>query len=142
MRAALYITSTLALAVGFLLAGCAKPPGQAVPDPVSEAEYPQISALGWLDEEVAYGKPNIRYSQNGNQPLEVNVPARLLLSNRREVQYRFIFFAADGRQLKPQMDWRYKEMPGRAQVFFDGTATSTEAKDWRLEIRPLRHGDG
>jgi uncharacterized protein YcfL len=69
--------------------------------------------------------------------LEVSVPARLLLSNPREVQYRFHFFAGDGKQIDTT-DWRYQEMPGRAQVFLQGTARSTEAKDWRLEIRPFQ----
>jgi uncharacterized protein YcfL len=136
MRLIQPLATILSISAALLIAGCAKPPGRAKPDPVSEAEYPQISAQGWLDNRVAYGKPTVRYGED--QPLEVSAPVRLLMSNPRKVQYRFIFLAPDGKRLTPQMDWRYKELPARAQTFLEGSAMSTEAKDWRLEIRPFQ----
>jgi hypothetical protein len=136
MRMASSLALALVTASLMGLAGCAKPPGRAKPDPLSAAQYPKISAQGWLDQRVAYDKPTVRYGND--RPLEVSVPVRLLMSNPREVQYRFVFFAPDGKRLGPPMDWRYQELPGRAQVFLEGSATSTEASDWRLEIRPWR----
>jgi uncharacterized protein YcfL len=129
----------LVVMVGFLVTGCAKPPGRAVPDQTSRAEYPQVEAMGYLSKNISFSKPTVRGGQD--EPLRVSVPVRLTLSNPREVQYRFMFFGSDGAPVGEPMDWRYEELPARSQVFLEGTAMSREARDWRLVIRPIRLRD-
>jgi uncharacterized protein YcfL len=119
-----------------VVTGCAKPPGRATPDPISQAEYPQIVAAGWFDGKLSYSKPVV--DGGSDYPLEVSVPIRLRASAAHDAQYRFVFFEADGRPVKPQMDWRYVKLPPRRQISLEGSATSTKAKDWRLEVRPFQ----
>ena len=121
-----------------LLAGCSYPPGEVTPDPVSRTEYPQISTFGQLSGNLSFTEPSVDYDKAADQPLSVSVPIRLRDNKAREAQYRFIFFKPSGEPVEPQMDWRYVKLPSRRQIFLKGTATTLEARDWRLEIRPFQ----
>lgn len=118
-------------------AGCQStaPPG-AGPDPVSAAAYPPVIAQRGLGKFLVAAKPVVTRSDSG--AMTVTVPVRIQRSRDVDAQYRFLFFDDAGRPLRPQMDWQYKTLPGRTQVFLEGTALDPAALDWRLEIRPAR----
>src|SRR5699024_6543989 len=99
------------------------------------AAYPKIEARGDLEKKIYYGKPVVEHA--AGRPLHVSVPVRSTRQDAIEAQYRFVFFAQDGRALTPEMDWRYIRLPARSQVFLQGTALNKEAVDWRLQIRPF-----
>ena len=132
------LASSLALsliATAAALPACSTAPPRALPDNVSEAAYPQIEARGNLEGRVYFQKPVVRRGKDGT--FHVSVPVRSNRQNAIEAQYRFLFFTQDGTPLTPQMDWRYIQLPGRAQVFLQGTSLSKDATDWRLQIRPF-----
>lgn len=127
------------LAVPCALTACDtidKPPYAVKPDNVSEARYPQIATEGNLGNHLSYARPIVR--MDGQTPMSVTVPIRLRDDHPVNAQYRFSFLAADGSPLHPTSDWRFMVLPPRLQVFMEGSAMSTEAQDWRLEIRPAK----
>jgi len=125
-----------------LVVGCeqdtAKPPGRIADDPLPSSEYPQVAVLEGLKGWLAAGK----IVEEPGPPLAVTVPVRALTDNKDlNVQYRFFFFDEKGAPLERDPhgpDWHYMKMPSRSQVFMRANALDSNAKTWRLEIRPAR----
>ena len=111
------------------------PPG-AKTETVSAAAYPQVVALDGLDKFLAADRPRVRRAESG--AMSVSVPVRILRKRDVKAQYRFTFFDEMDRPLRPEMDWQYKVLPGRAQTFLEGVAMDSAAAEWRLEIRSAR----
>lgn len=127
------------IATPCLLAGCAnatKAPHAVKPDPIAPVQYPQIATEGNLGNFMSYAKPIVR--AEGGSPMKVTVPLRLRDDKPVNAQYRFTFMDANGAPLDPPMDWRFMVLPPRLQVFMEGTAMSSRAVDWRLEVRPAK----
>lgn len=125
------------------LAGCdtVRAPYAARNDTVAQANYPKVVVEGALSPYLAINQPVVN-SDSG--VMKVSVPARLL-SNPGEfsrVQYKFTFFngptEAGGTPLRTQTEWRYMQLEPRNQVYLEGNALDSTAKDWRLEIRSAR----
>lgn len=95
-------------------------------------EYPKITVESFLRNRLAFGEPVAEMGQL----LKVEVPCRLLADGGEStrVQYRFIFFKANGTVLRDQPDWRYMQLDARQEVRFTQNSTDTAA-DWRLEVR-------
>jgi len=120
--------------------GCEHRPYAAKPDPLSQADLPQIVGLESFGSKLAYQTPvEVR---DADTPLRVSVPLRYLSDQSIDVQYRFVFFDAAGLPTEPAMDWAYTNLPARAQSNLAGSALTTEAVDWRLELRKVRGGVG
>lgn len=131
--------NVLALALGLVLAAAAcqsTAPPAADPDPVSEAAYPPVVAQGDLHDKLVYAKATVERTASG--AMRVNVPVRSLLQKDVRAQYRFVFLDDRGQPVRPEMDWQYKQLPSRTQVFLEGVAMQPDAVDWRLEVRPAR----
>lgn len=125
------------LAVPCLLVGCdTKPPVAAKPDPLPPVSYPQIATEGKLGNDLYYARPIVRMEPG--TPMKVIVALRLRDDESANVQYRFTFMDELGAPLDPPMDWRFMVLPPRLQVFMEGVAMSSEAREWRLEIRPAK----
>lgn len=128
---------TLLLACAALGAGgCNDPyaPDRAKSDPLAPEQYPQVSALEGLKTAIVVSNVH----ENPGPPLGVQVTVRNKTdATERNVQYRF-FFMTDGRPENPNPDWHYMLMPARTEVFMQGNALDSAAKEWRLEIRPAR----
>lgn len=126
-----------ALLATSLMVGCdtTRPPGAATPDPLSAAAYPQIAALGRLDDYLSFDKPVVTTAPES--PMTVVTPVRLRSDEEVSAQYRYIFFDKSGAPLRQQAEWRFITLPSRSQVFLRGTSFEPAA-DWRLEIRPAR----
>jgi len=122
-----------------LVSGCeqdtAKPPGRIDDDPLPSSEYPQIAVLEGLKGWLAAGK----IVEEPGPPVAVTVPVRALTDDKElSVQYRFFFLDEKGIPLDGNPDWHYMKMPSRSQVFMRANALDSNAKTWRLEIRPAR----
>ena len=133
------LVTVMVVATMLTQTGCdtVRAPGAAGPDPISDAAYPQVVALEGLGRYLSSSEPALE-GGDGEKPMHVAVPVRLRSDREIAVQYRFTFFDENRVPLQPRQGWRYKEMMPRAQEPFEGTATSMEARDWRLEIRPAR----
>ncbi|MFW6033414.1 MAG: hypothetical protein ACOCTI_08585, partial [Phycisphaeraceae bacterium] len=97
------LVNLTALAMLIAVAGCdsTKAPGAARPDPLSEAQYPQVTAEGGLEGELTAGKPSIV----PGPPMLVSVPVRLAGNREANVQYRFTFLDEQNQPMQPEADW-------------------------------------
>ena len=116
-----------------LISACNNAPKRAVPDQLSEQDYPKIALIGDFPAKVVYGMPAMQSSKT--QPLKVAVPVRLLADKALPVKYRFIFFNVEGMPLDKQMEWRERTLTPRAYTYLEASALSTKAHDWKLEIK-------
>lgn len=137
MRA--YFQTVLAIGLAGLLsgvlAGCDTLP-QAKRDPYHDDQYPQVAAIEGMDQYVVYGTPTVVRVEG--RPISISVPMRSRSDSDLNVQYRFEFFDQNKQVVRPEMEWRYIQIPPRMQVFLQGDALDTKAVDWRLTVRPTR----
>lgn len=131
---ALAMTMSAALLVGCQSAQ--RGPGAAGADPVPLSQYPRIAVIEDMHKHIVASQPII--SADVDRPMRVSVPIRWTKDSDKAIDYRFEFFDVNGRMLQPDPGWRYTQLPPRAQVQLDGSATDTTAADWRLIIRPAR----
>lgn len=125
------------LAAAVLLVGCRhKTRGADIASHPDRMAYPQVVGLDGLGKDLRVDTATVR--RNEQQAMVVSVPIRLDQPEDRAVQYRFSFFARDGMPLTPQMEWRYMVMPARGRVNMTGSSLSSDAADWRLEVRMAR----
>ena len=116
------------------LAGCdttAKPFGGRL-DPAQP--YPKVSTAPSLSKFVAFTEPTVTPG-GGSSPLAVVTPCRSTQDGTTRVQYQYEWFDEAGRPVG-ESGWKYVVIPARQQVFLEGNALSTTAKDWRLTVRP------
>ncbi|HRQ71627.1 MAG TPA: DUF1425 domain-containing protein [Phycisphaerales bacterium] len=125
------------ISVGGLLGAAAcqssAPPYRGRVDPIPLSDYPQIVVTRPLNDLLGFSQPNVTPATE-TEPMRVVAPVRSMQDGYTRVQYQFEFFDERGRPLS-QSGWKYKSITPRQQVFLDGRALSTEAKDWRLSIR-------
>lgn len=127
----------LAAAVGLMaaaLVGCdttARPYSGRL-DPAQP--YPKVSVAPNLNNFVAFTEPTVTPGA-GDVPLQVVTPCRSTQDGITRVQYQYEWFDAAGRPAG-ESGWKYKVIPARTQVFLEANALSTDAKDWRLTVRP------
>jgi len=125
-----------AVLAGLTVGGCDWAPKGAVSDPLPATEYPQVAAFGDVADDLAVNQPVVRHGPI--PPMSVSVPVRLLRDSDARVQYRFIFFDDRGQPIRPEMDWRFEQLMGRARTYLSGSALDPGAVDWRLEVRDAR----
>lgn len=139
MRAATMLAMMVA-AAGSVGLGCAskdtvRAPGQ--PGVETLENYPQIVTMDGLGRWLV-AEPAIVERPAGGV-LRVTQPIRSITDYEHlRVQYRFAYLDGMGRPMRAPEEWRYIVIPARTQVMLDGNALSTEAEDWRLEIRSAR----
>ena len=105
--------------------------GDPYPPPVND---PQISVLSpelqkWLAFHPA------RMELDGDKPLQVEVPVRNLTDRNYPIDYRFIFFDKHDMELRPTMSWRFQNLSPKQVVRLRAGALSTEAVNYRLEVK-------
>jgi uncharacterized protein YcfL len=121
------------------LGGCQSPPdtspsagrGDPAPPPYND---PQISVVSpelrdWLGFQPAL------VVQDGQRPMQVEVPVRNLTANLYLIDYRFLFYDADGREMAPLMGWRMQALEPKQVVRLKAKALSTDAETYRLEVK-------
>ncbi len=95
--------------------------------------YPQITLAGSLADLLVASRPMVE-GPTPQQPMRVVVPIRSIQNAMTRVQYQFTWLDAQGRPVDTS-GWKYEAVPPRMERFFEGSALSTEATDWRLEIK-------
>ncbi len=131
----------LALAVAGValstLAGCqtdtTRAPASPAPDPLVVSGYPQITMASGLSGLIAHGRPIVE-SPTMQTPMRVTVPIRSIQDGPTRVQYQYTWLDASGRPVGTS-GWKYELLPPRMERFFESNALTTQAVDWRLEIK-------
>lgn len=120
------------------LTACSPPKSkdQALADPLSPTAYPQIATLDGLGSFIAFSSPAI--STSGGDELIVTVPIRLTQGEARGIEYKFEFFKEDGSPVTPTQPWQYMNLPFATQRYVTGRARTTQSKEWRLLMRPVK----
>ena len=67
-------------------------------------------------------------------PMKVTVPIRSVQDGPTRVQYQFTWLDRSGRPIG-ESGWKYELVPPRMERFFEASSLSTQATDWRLEIK-------
>lgn len=133
------IVSAAALAAA--LGGCTTnnnvPPG-ANQDPVLAHQYPFIVIERPLQDFAVVDYTAIVVDRSdGQRPMSVEVPLRSTAYEQMAVQWRYIWFDADGRQLKED-GWVFGVLEPGTQKIIKGNATSLDAAQYRFEVRSAR----
>lgn len=120
------------------LTGCDTGPRPAAGIGQDQAPYPNVTVDPELQKflKVDYSLINTR-GPAPDMPLSVQVPVRNQADNQVALQYNFMFFAADGRQLS-ETGYRLMVLDSRRQGFAAGNAISRDAVAWRLDVRLAR----
>ncbi len=127
------IAAALALTAAGLT-GCdttARPYGGRL-DPAQP--YPKITPAPRLNNFIAFSEPIVTPGV-GDKPLHVVTPCRSTQDGITRVQYQYEWFDGVGRPVG-ESGWKYEVIPARTQVFLQANALSSNAKDWRLTVRP------
>lgn len=134
--------ATLLLTSLPLLAACnndkVHAPGSAGVDLLPADQYPKVEAAGGLSQYLVISGANVTPGTD-TKPMSITSAVRSTWDkNVLNVQYRYFFFDEKGTPLKADPDWRFAKLPPRSQVFMEGFAPDTTARDWRLQIRPAQ----
>ena len=128
---------TVLIATVLVLAGCQNqtlPPSPGLADPVpapySDTEIQVLDAelRPWLGFQTA------AVTASDSKPMLVEIPVRNQSDRNWQVNYRFIFYDADGMQVRPVMAWRRAVLRERQVVTFGGGANDTTAVRYKLEV--------
>lgn len=140
IKITLLATVPTALVVMLAMAGCdtIQAPPSPRGDPL-EGNYPTNVAIEGLSDELVVERPIVTPS-TANVPMSVVVPVRSVTDDKLILQYRFIFLDARGRPLSQPPSWRYITVEPKLRIFMEGSALSTTAADYNIEIRPNRGG--
>jgi hypothetical protein len=137
MNKALWTSALTMLVAGgtLMTTGCGTAPPAVKDDRVSSDEYPRVQATGGLNKLMRVN--NAQESQQ-NGILFSNVDIRWLGKETVYYDYRFIFFDSRGRPISPDSAWKRGESAPGTVDYLSANATTPDATDWRLEIRPRR----
>jgi uncharacterized protein YcfL len=130
------------LFASLLILGCEQPVntapspglGDAYPAPLND---PQISVLAPdLQQWLAFHPATV--VDDGEQPMQVQVPVRNLSTHKYLIDYRILFYDANGIELEPAMGWKMEALLPKETVRLSGKALSTDAMSYRLEVKWAR----
>lgn len=133
----------LVLALALLpLAACQqdtiKAPGSAGVDQLPADQYPKVEVAGGLSPYLVISGANVDPTTESKPMSVVSALRSTWDENVLNVQYRYFFFDEKNTPLDSDPDWRFAKLPPRSQVFLEGAAIDTNARDWRLQIRPAQ----
>lgn len=109
-------------------------PYQAAPDPV-KAPYnnPKVQLLsGDLVNSLGSEKPIVT---RDDDLLTVTVALRNLSDGTYLLDYKYVFYDANRREVTPSMGWKEIRLPARTQKGFTANAIDERAVDWKLMVR-------
>ena len=109
-------------------------PHTGQPDPVAApANNPNIELMsGDLQRSLGFDSPIVA---DDDGLLTVTVPVRNLSDNRYQLDYKFIWYGAQGREAKPLMGWKEISLGPREQRQMTANALDTGAKRWKLQVQ-------
>jgi len=108
--------------------------GDSYPAPMND---PQISVLDpVLRDWIAFQPGTITHEGGVNDRItDIQVPVRNLTERVYEIEYRYLWFDSNGRQIEPLMGWTFARLDPKQVVRLDGNASLVDARDYRLEVR-------
>ena len=101
------------------------------PPPIND---PQVSILALEIRDWLGVQPAI-VTDDGQRPMQVEVPVRNMSDRMYLLDYRFLFYDAAGRELTPVMGWTPANFQPKQLLRLTGGALTTDAMNWRLEIK-------
>jgi uncharacterized protein YcfL len=122
----------------FVAAGCQAPdraPGGGYGDPyLAPLNDPQISVLDpelrqWL------GFHPASITRGGADPMAVQVPVRNLAERGYLIDYRILFYDANGMEIEPVMGWKMVSLEPKQVVRLKANALGRNAEAYRLEVK-------
>lgn len=140
------IRTSIALAAGvslLALGGCRTTTNDNVPpgaraDGVATPAYPAITVERPLQQYVAVDYDAIRVTPwDGSSPMRVTVPLRSTAYEQLAIQYRFLWYDADGNPVN-ESGWTFAALEPGLQSFLEGRATTSAAAKYRVEVRSAR----
>ena len=105
--------------------------GDTYPAPHND---PQITVLDPVLREWIAFQPAV-ITRDGERPMTVQVPVRNLTERVYKIEYRYLFMDEHGRQIQPEMGWRFVSLDPKQVARLEGAALGMDAKDYRLEVR-------
>ena len=72
---------------------------------------------------------------DGERGMHVEQPMRNLTYEKYLLEYRILFYDENGRELTPVMGWEFISLDPKQLVRLKRSAMSTDAKDYRIEVR-------
>ena len=141
MNARRFVTP-LALLAASLTCACqqdtVKAPGSAGTDLLPVDQYPKVEVEGGLSRYIVISGANVDPATD-TRPISVVSAIRSTWDKDvLNIQYRYFFFDDKQTPVNTDPDWRFVKLPPRSQVFLEGNAMDTNARDWRLQIRAAR----
>jgi len=115
------------------ITGCHSVASSSQAGRVEKSGHPQIAVLDDLENRILLGDPMIE--SGSDQPISVSVPIRVAGNDDLVLQYRFEFFDSFSKPIESLISWRHLFLPPGVERFLEGSAASTAAVDWRLEVR-------
>ena len=137
----LVLSSLMSLACAILATGCHSTPdtspgtgkGDTYPAPMND---PQISVLDpSLRKVIVFQPANITREASADRILNVQVPVRNITETQFKIEYRYLFFDGNGRQLEPVQGWKGVLLDPKQVARLEGPASLVDARDYRLEVR-------
>ncbi|MDX2115788.1 MAG: DUF1425 domain-containing protein [Planctomycetota bacterium] len=115
-----------------------KAPGSAGVDQLPADQYPKVEVTGGLSRYVVISGANVTAGTTAKPMSIVSAVRSTWDKDVLNVQYRYFFFDEKNTPLDTDPDWRFVKLPPRSQVYLEGFALDTNARDWRLQIRPAQ----
>lgn len=133
MTRILLITMTLAILVGCQQPDMSPSPGLGDPYP-PPINNPDISVLDrGLQQWLAF-QPAVRI-RDSRTPLTVQVPVRNMADRAYLIEYRYLFYDANGLEQTPVMGWKFAKLEPKQVVNLSANAMDTSAVTYRLEVK-------
>ena len=96
--------------------------------------YPKVTLTERsLQDALGVGQPIETRSEAGN--LVVTLPVRGRADNYVHIDYRIIWFDADGVSIRPEQSWNYKRLERKQPERLTFVATNPAAVDYNVQIR-------
>jgi uncharacterized protein YcfL len=130
---------TLCAIVCFAAAGC-----RTVPDPAPSAGLGDPYPAPLNDPQITVLSPELRrwlafqpaiVTKDGERPMEVEVPLRNLTYDKYLIEYRFLFYDENNREINPVMGWQFQPLEPKQLVRLKSSAMSNDADNYRLEVK-------
>lgn len=138
MKFSAFTLAAAALVIGGCKTDTVKAPGSAGVDQLPADQYPKVEATGGLSPYLVISGANVTPGTD-TKPMSVMSAVRSTWDKDvLNVQYRYFFFDEKNTPLDTDPAWRFVKLPPRSQVYMEGKAMDTNAKDWRLQIRPAQ----
>lgn len=117
---------------------------RSVPDPAPSAGMGDPYPAPLNDPQITILSPELRrwlgfhpaiVTRDDERPMEVEVPMRNLTYDKYLLEYRFLFYDDNYRQIEPVEGWQFQPLEPKQLVRLKGSALSTDAESYRLEVK-------